>query len=97
MIVKWTAQARKDRNRQLLYIADKNPRAAITQGDLIYRNVAILREHPQMGRPGREPATRELVVLHTPFVIIYRIDEKAQQIDILRLLHGAQQWPPDEE
>ncbi len=44
-----------------------------------------------MGRPGREPATRELVVLHTPFVVIYRIDEKAQQIDILRLLHGAKQ------
>jgi len=97
VIVKWTAQARKDRNRQLHYIAGKNPRAAIAQGDLIFRNVAILQQHPQMGRPGREWATRELVVPHTPFVIIYRIDSKARQIQILRLLHGAQQWPPQEE
>ncbi len=95
MIVKWTAQARHDRNRQIHYISEKNPRAALAQGDFVLRNAAILGEHPRAGRPGRQPGTRELVVPQTPFVIIYRIDENAQEIQILRLLHGAQQWPPD--
>lgn len=97
MIVKWTAQARHDRNRQIQYISERNPRAALAQGDLILRNAALLGEYPRAGRPGREPSTRELVIPQTPFVIIYRIDEKAQQIQILRLLHGAQQWPPESE
>ncbi|TWT00661.1 type II toxin-antitoxin system RelE/ParE family toxin [Reyranella sp. CPCC 100927] len=36
--------------------------------------------------------TSQLVVSSTPFVIVYRIEGKV--IIILRLLHGAQQWPP---
>ncbi|MGO4354689.1 type II toxin-antitoxin system RelE/ParE family toxin [Rhizobium sp. RAF36] len=95
MIVKWTTQARHDRNRQIHYISEKNPRAALAQGDLVLRNAAMLGEHPRAGRPGRQPGTRELVVPQTPFVIIYRVDENAQEIQILRLLRGAQQWPPD--
>ena len=57
----------------------------------------LLRSYPLAGRIGRQKGTRELVVPNSSYVIIYRIDEKAQQIDILRLLHGAQQWPPEEE
>jgi toxin ParE1/3/4 len=44
-----------------------------------------------MGRPGRVTGTRELVISGTPFVVIYRLQE--QSIEVLRLLHSAQQWP----
>jgi toxin ParE1/3/4 len=94
VIVEWSAQARLDRNSQLLHIAEHNPQAAIDQGELIRRQITILVDHPDIGRPGRRRGTRELVVSRSPFVIIYRINSARKQIEILRLLHGAQRWPP---
>jgi toxin ParE1/3/4 len=37
------------------------------------------------------PATRELVVAGTPWVVVYRVKNR---VEILRVLHGAQSWPP---
>jgi toxin ParE1/3/4 len=58
---------------------------------VIELQVAMLAEHPRMGRPGRLRNTRELVVNHTPYVVAYRIDESA--VTILRVMHGARKWP----
>lgn len=33
--------------------------------------VENLIEHPNLGRPGRLPETRELVVSGTPFIVVY--------------------------
>ncbi|RFO97971.1 type II toxin-antitoxin system mRNA interferase toxin, RelE/StbE family [Rhodoferax lacus] len=92
MILLWLQRAIDDRDAQLDYIADDNPTAAISQGDRIAQQVEMLLQHPKIGRPGRVKGTRELVISHTPFLVIYRI--KGNRIEILRLLHGAQQWPP---
>lgn len=54
----------------------------------------MLADHPEAGRRGRLGGTRELVIPRTAFLLIYRIDREAQTVEILRLLHGAQQWPP---
>ena len=45
-----------------------------------------------MGRTGRVPLTRELIVGGTPWIIVYRA--RADVVEIIRLLHGAQSWPP---
>lgn len=87
----WLRRALKDRDAQLDYIAQDNPLAAVSQGDRIDTQVDVLLQHPQLGRPGRKPGTRELVISHTPFIVVYRI--KSQRIELLRLLHGAQMWP----
>ena len=87
----WLKRAINDRDAQLDYIAQDNLLAAVSQGDRIDAQVDILSQHPQMGRPGRKPGTRELVISHTPFIVVYRI--KSQRIELLRLLHGAQMWP----
>jgi toxin ParE1/3/4 len=44
-----------------------------------------------MGRPGRVPGTRELVIPKTPFIVPYRLQRKV--IQILRVYHGARRWP----
>jgi toxin ParE1/3/4 len=44
-----------------------------------------------MGRPGRVPGTRELVVSDTPFILPYRVRDSA--VEILAVFHGARQWP----
>lgn len=87
----WLKRALNDRDAQLEYIAQDNPLAAVSQGDRIDAQVDMLLQHPYMGRPGRKPETRELVISHTPFIMVYR--SKGQRIELLRLLHGAQKWP----
>ena len=49
--------------------------------------------HPEIGRPGRVPGTRELVVPRTPFIIPYRVKDNAVQI--LRVYHAARKWPSE--
>lgn len=87
----WLRRAIADRDAQLDYIAQDNPGAAIEQGDRIAHQVALLAEHPEMGRAGRKQGTRELVISRTPFIVVYRV--RSERIELLRLLHGAQQWP----
>ena len=43
-----------------------------------------------MGKPGRVQGTRELVA-HRSYILIYAV--KADQVQVLRLLHTARQWP----
>lgn len=53
--------------------------------------VNMLIDRPEMGRAGRKPGTRELVISRTPFIVIYRLH--GERIELLRLLHGVQRWP----
>ena len=59
---------------------------------LAMRMVAVveaLREHPYLGRAGREAGTRELVVGGTPYVIVYRV--RGERIVITTIWHGRQE------
>lgn len=93
MIVFWLPRALSDYDKQIDYIAKNSPKAALEQGDCIERQVALLSNYPQMGRIGRKRGTRELVVNRTQFIVVYRVRPKAKRIEILRILHGAQQYP----
>lgn len=93
----WLRRAISDRDAQLDHIAQHSIQAAIEQGDRVARQVGQLAEHPEMGRVGRKPGTRELVISGTPFIVVYRIKPRAKRIELLRLLHGAQKWPPSGE
>ena len=46
---------------------------------------------PGLGRPGRVPGTRELIVSGTRYIVPYRVKEDVVQI--ITVLHGAQKWP----
>jgi toxin ParE1/3/4 len=93
LIIDWLPEANRNRFNQLDYIAQENPLAAASQDEEIEHQVELLLQHPKMGRRGRVQGTRELVISRTPFVVVYRI-KAAQRIEIIRLLHGSQQWPP---
>ncbi len=95
MKVEWLPEAESNRESQLATIAERNPRAAIDMGDAIEAAVARLADYPQSARPGRVQGSRELVVTGTPWIVVYRIEPAA--VVILRLLHGAQRWPPQRE
>lgn len=93
MNVEWLPSAVRTLRSQLSYIADRNPQAAFDMSDAIEAAVSRLADFPESVRPGRVPGTRELVVSATPFVVVYRIEVAG--VLILRVLHGAQKWPPD--
>ena len=91
MIIRWLPAAEADFVAIIDFIAVDNPRAAIEQGDEIEAQIAGLAEHCRRGRTGRVKRTRELVIVRTPYIAVYRIKESC--IQILRILHGARQWP----
>jgi len=82
--------ARTDLLTIIDYISDDNPDAAQRVMDDIEAKAKTLPSFPKMGRPGRVEGTRELVIWAN-YVLVYQ--ESRLKIRILRVLHGAQQWP----
>ena len=89
--LEWTVPALNDLVAAGEYIAQKNPKAARRMAGRVKEAVEYLRDHPNMGRPGRLSDTKELVVSGTPLIAVYWIRKGAVQI--LRLLHHARRWP----
>lgn len=46
---------------------------------------------PGLGRAGRVPETRELVIPDTPYLVPYTV--RADVVEIHAVLHGARKWP----
>ncbi len=93
MQVIWEEDALSDLRHIRRHIAKDNPVAARQVARRIRDAAGILAEHPEIGRPGRVADTRELVIPDTPYIAAYQVAGDA--VLILRVLHGAQQWPRD--
>jgi toxin ParE1/3/4 len=57
----------------------------------IIEQVALLANHPGIGRPGRVEGTRELVIPGLPYLVAY--SHRNDTVAVLRVLHGARKWP----
>jgi len=89
--IEWSEVALNDLDAIIFSIAAENVSAALRMDSDISRHVDLLADFPQMGRGGRIPGTRELVVSASRCVVAYRISEDV--IQIIRVVHGAQEWP----
>ena len=88
----WSPEAIDDLIALGAYIADDDNAAAQRIALRIIDTVEkLLSENTDIGRPGRVPGTRELVIAKTPFVVPYRF--QGETLQILRVLHGARRWP----
>jgi len=85
----WRQTALDDRKHIVDYIVADNPMAGIALGDALIEKAGQLDAFPMLGRAGRVPNTRELVV-HPNYILIYRIVDG--MAEILRVKHAAQQW-----
>lgn len=92
MRVQWHPLAITDLAEIVGYIAHDNGAAAYRVHNEIQRQTDLLAVHPEIGRVGRVSGTRELVIAGTPYVAAYRLEED-DAVTVLRLLHGARQWP----
>jgi addiction module RelE/StbE family toxin len=92
--VEWRDAARRDLLSIIDYISDDNPTAAQRLKDEIEGKVSKLPRHPKLYRPGRVDGTREMIV-RPNYVVVY-VGDRAGTI-VLRVLHAAQVWPPEDE
>jgi len=73
------------------YIGKENPAAAERTAAAILASIERLERFPHMGRVGRKPGWRELVVNGYPYVVNYRID--GDIVDIASVVHTSRKWP----
>ncbi len=91
MRLTWSRPALADRDAIFDYIEADQPRAAVIVDARTGAKIKLLEMFPQSGRRGRVAGTRELVIGGTPYIAAYRVVE--DDVIILRVLHGARQWP----
>ena len=91
MKIVWFRSAIADLEEARAYIARDDPKAARRVASALVASVDRLSEHPGIGRPGRIPGTRELVVSRTPYLIPYRVRDGV--VEILRVFHARRRWP----
>jgi addiction module RelE/StbE family toxin len=92
MSIRWTEPAANDLTAICDFIERHNgPSVGHRLALSIYDRISGLADFPEMGRVGRQPATRELVLTNLPYVVIYRV--RGDDVEILRVLHSAQRWP----
>ena len=90
-VIYWKKQAINDLIKIGQHIAKDSPENAEKMIDLIEGKVIPLATNPRVGRIGSKRGTHELVV-HESYLVIYRVVEMS--VEILRVKHTAQQWPP---
>ena len=100
--LRWAEPASADFLGIVEWLKARNPAAAARVGRRILDDAEQLANFPYLGRAGRAPDTRELVVSRFPYVIVYAVEhddadsEQPQAVVILRVLHDAMHWPPQD-
>lgn len=91
MELRWTAAAADDLEHIADYLLEKSPENAEKLIRRIFDAPALLKTFPNRGRSGKKQGTRELVVSSLPYVVVYQVTSDV--LYIVRILHGAQDWP----
>jgi plasmid stabilization system protein ParE len=91
MRVDWLRKALRNLDDEASYIATDDPVAARLVVERVLGAVAMLADQPGLGRPGRIPGTRELVVHKTRYIVPYRV--RADAVQVLRVFHTSCRSP----
>lgn len=91
MRVKWLRTALRNLDAEASFIAEDDPAAARVVVERVLKAVAVLAAQPGLGRPGRVPNTRELVILHTRYMVPYRV--RGDTVEVLRVFHTSRRPP----
>ena len=91
MRVDWLRKALRNLDDEATFIATDDVVAARRVVKRILDAVAQLAEQPGLGRPGRVPGTRELVVTGTRYIVPYRF--RGATVEVLRVFHTSRRLP----
>lgn len=93
MRVSWLRKALRNLDEEAAYIATDDSAAARLVVQRVLEAVATLESLPGLGRPGRVPGTRELIVAKTRYIVPYRV--RGETVQILRVFHTSRR-PPEQ-
>jgi toxin ParE1/3/4 len=79
-----------DLDRIYAWIAKDRPRSAHAAVERILQSADRLGRFPHLGHAGRVSGTFEWVVTGLPYIIVYRLDDPANVVDVIAVFHGAQ-------
>ncbi|EGR8445431.1 type II toxin-antitoxin system RelE/ParE family toxin [Escherichia coli] len=91
MEIKWLRKAIANLEAEFRYIAEDDPQAAERFVNEVWRLTQLLKEQPAMGREGRVPETRELILHNYPYIIPYRVRNNI--IQVLCVFHTHRRLP----
>ena len=91
MRLRWLAAALRNLDEEAAFIAADDPQAARLVVSRVMAAVALLPEQPGLGRPGRVPGTRELLVAKTRYLGPYRVRDDV--VEVLRVFHTSRRPP----
>jgi len=96
MRVVFDDEALDDLRRIVARIANDNRSAAEALVSRVFDKAERLAtpELTEMGRPGLDPGTRELI--EYPYIIVYEVHPERGEIVVLSIVHGAQDRKPKE-
>jgi plasmid stabilization system protein ParE len=83
--IRWTEAAYRDLQETYAYMAEDDPETAADVITGIQDAANLLSTSPGLGRPGRVPNTRELILPRLSFLIAYRLVQR--DVEILGVLH----------
>jgi len=83
--IRWFRQALHDLDQIETYIAEDNPATAVDIVVTIIKAVSLLGAQQGLGRVGRVPGTKELIVSGLPYIVPYRV--KDGEVQVLRVYH----------
>jgi len=92
MRIRWLRTALRNLDEEARSIAAEDAAAARLVVARVLRAVAQLATQPAVGRPGRVPGTRELIVTGARYLVPYRV--RADAVEILRVFHTSRRLPP---
>jgi addiction module RelE/StbE family toxin len=91
MQLRWTEEAAADLERITDYLFEHTPERAARLVRALYEAPTTLVTFPNRGRPGKKEGTREFVMSPLPYIVVYTV--RSEVVYVVRILHGAQQWP----
>ena len=91
MELRWTHQAAADLEHIADYLFEHTPEHAARLVRAVHDAPATLLTFPNRGRLGKKEGTRELVMSPLPYIVVYSV--RGDAVYVVRILHGAQQWP----
>lgn len=96
--IAWTDNALSSLADSISYLTQRNAPAAQGVLDRIEARLDALKTPPRTGKPypkAADPNLRQVVVV--PYVIVYRVIDSSQQVQILMVRHSRQQMPSEDE
>jgi toxin ParE1/3/4 len=88
MRVVWADSARREFDAAIAYLTERSPAAADRIGERILSAVSLLEDFPEIAPASRHRSLRQLVVVRTRYLVVYRIHNGV--VEIRAVVHAKQ-------